>query len=121
MSIHGAGRAEDNHRCAVAPGVEDRHARVHQTDVGMHRGRHGLLCDLAVPVGDRDCVFFMQADNHLRIAVAEIINDAVVESAIARAGHQGDILEVEPSGHFGNDIAAPFHLRLSQILRPVDL
>ena len=38
--IHRSGRAEHQHRHPVAPGVEDRHRRVHQPDIGMHRRRH---------------------------------------------------------------------------------
>jgi hypothetical protein len=30
MGIERAGRTEDQHRIALAPGVEDRHAGVHQ-------------------------------------------------------------------------------------------
>ena len=121
MRIHRAGGAENHHRRAIAPRVEDRHARMHQPDIGVQRHSHRLLGHFAVAVGDGDRVLFMQADDHLRIAVAEIIDDAVVKSTIAGTGHQGDIFKVEPSGHFGNDIAAPLHLRFSQILRPVDL
>ena len=91
MRIHRAGGAEDDHRRAIAPRVEDRHARMHQPDVGVQRHGHRLLGHLAVAVGDRDRMLFMQADDHLRIAVAEIIDDAVVKSAIAGTGHQGDI------------------------------
>ena len=121
MSVHRAGRAEDDHRGAVAPRVEDRHTRMHQADIGVQRHGHRLFRYFTVAVGDRDRVLFVQADHHLRIVVAEIIDDAVVKSAIAGTGHQGDIFEVEPSGHFGNDVAAPLHLRFSEILRPVDL
>ena len=121
MRIHGAGRAEDHHRCSITPRVEDRHARMHEPDVGVQRHGHRLFRHLAVAVGDRNRMLFMQADDHLRIFVAQIIDDAVVKAAIARARDEGDIFEVEPAGHFGNHVAAPLHLRFSQILWPVDL
>jgi hypothetical protein len=53
--------------------------------------------------------------------VAQIIDDAVVKAAIAGAGHQRDIFQVEAPGHFGDHVAAPLHLRFAQILRLVDL
>src|SRR5919106_418143 len=58
-SIHRASRAEDDHRRAVAPRVEDRHARMHQADIGVQRHGHWFLRDLAVAVSDRDRVLFM--------------------------------------------------------------
>src|SRR5262245_6191238 len=63
----------------------------------------------------------MQADDHLRIAIAEIVDDAVVKTSIARAGNERDIFQVEPAGHFRNDVAAPLHLRFAQTPWPVDL
>jgi hypothetical protein len=121
MSIHGAGGAEDDHRCSVTPRVENRHARMHQPDVGVQCHGHGLLRHLAVAVGNRDRMLFVQADDHLRIAVAQIVDDAVVKATIAGAGHQSDVLQIEPSGYLCNDVAPPLHLWLTQILRAIDL
>ena len=121
MRVDRAGGAEDDHRRAVAPGVEDRHGRVHEADVGVQRHGHRLLGHLAVTIGDRDGVLFVQANDHLGITVAEIIDDAVVKAAIAGAGHERDIFKVEPACDFGDHVAAPFHLRLAQIFRLIDL
>ncbi len=120
MGVKRAGRAEDNHRRAVAPRVEDRHGRMHEPDIGVQRHRHRLLGRPAVALGDRDCVLFVQADDHLGISVAEIIDDAVVKAAIAGAGHERDIFKTELAGDFGYDVAAPPHARLSQTPWPVD-
>src|SRR5262245_38695867 len=121
MRVHRAGGAEDNHRCSIAPRVEDRHARMHEPDVGVQRHRHRFLRYLAVTVGDGNRMLFVQADDHLRIFIAQIVDDTVVESPVARAGHESNIFEVEPAGHFRDHIAAPLHLRLSKVLWPVDL
>jgi hypothetical protein len=43
-----------------------------------------------------------------------------MKAAVAGAGHQRDVLEIESAGHFGNHVAAPLHLRLAQALRPID-
>ena len=59
---------------------------VHQPDVGMHGGDHGLAGDLGVALGDGDGGFLMQAEQHLRLRIAEIIDDRVVQAAIARPG-----------------------------------
>jgi hypothetical protein len=40
VGVDRAGGADQQHRHAVAPGVEHGHGRVHETDVGMHRRRH---------------------------------------------------------------------------------
>ena len=95
MRVHRAGGAEDDHRRAVAPRVEDRHGRMHQPDIGVQRHGHRLLGDFAVAVGDRNRMLFVQADDHLRIAVAEVVDDAVVKAAIAGAGHQRDVFQVQ--------------------------
>ena len=66
-------------------------------------------------------MLFVQANDHLGITVAEIVDDAVVKAAIAGAGHERDIFKVEPPCDFGDHVAAPFHLRLAQIFRLIDL
>ena len=65
--------------------------RVHQADIGMHRRGHRLAGDLGVAVRDRDRAFLVQAKQHLRPLVAEIVHEAVVQAAIARARIERDI------------------------------
>ncbi len=101
-----AGGAEDDDRHAVAPGVEDRHGGVEQPDIGMYRGAHRLAGDLGIAVGDRDRRLFVQAQQHLRRGVADVIDQAVVQAAIARPGIERDIGNVEIAQHLGHDIAA---------------
>ena len=108
-ALHGidrTGGAEDQDRHAVAPGVEDRHGGVEQADVGMHRGGHRLAGDLGVAVRDRDRRLFVQAEQHLRLLVAEEVDDAVVQAAVARAGIERDIGNIERAQRFGDDVAA---------------
>ncbi len=100
------GGAEDDHRHAVAPGVEDRHGGVHQPDIGMHRHRHRLAGDLGIALRDRHRAFLVQAEQHLRLRVAEVVDDAVVEAAIAGAGVERDIGDVEGAQRVGGDVAA---------------
>ena len=86
-----AGGAEHDDRHAVAPGVEHRHGGVEQADVGVHGGGHRLAGHLGVAVRDRDRALLVQAEQHLRRLVAEIVDDRVVQAAIARAGIERDV------------------------------
>ena len=104
--IDGTGRAEDHDRHPVAPGVEDRHRRVHQADIGMHRHRQRLAGDLRVTLGDCHRVFFVQAEQHLRRAIAQIVDQAVMQSAEARAGIERDVRDAGRAQGFGDNIAA---------------
>ena len=104
--IDRAGGAEDEHRHAVAPGVEHGHGGVHQPDIGMHRGGHGLAGNFCITVGDGDGGFLMQAEQHLRRGIAEIIDDAVVQAAIARARGERDIGNIQRTQRIGDHVAA---------------
>ena len=100
------GGAEHDHRHAIAPGVEERHGGVHQADIGMHRRRHRLAGDLGIAVRDGDRAFFVQAEQHLRPLVAEVIHQAVVQAAIAGAGIERDIGDIERAQRIGHHVAA---------------
>ena len=67
--IDRAGGAKDEHRHAVAPGVEHRHGRVLQPDIGMHRRGHRLAVDFGIAVRDGDRRFLVHAKQHLRHAL----------------------------------------------------
>ena len=108
-ALHGvdrAGGAENQDRHAVAPGVEDRHRGVQQADVGMHRSGHRLAGDLGVAMRDRDRGLFVQAEQHLRLLVAEEVDDEVVQAPVARAGIERDIRNIERAQRLGDDVAA---------------
>ena len=66
----------------------------------------GLSVDLGIAVRDRDGGFLVQAEQHLRRLVPEIIHDRVVQAAKARAGIERDIRNVEIAQCFGGDVAA---------------
>ena len=69
-----SGGAEHDHRHAVAPGIEERHGGVHQADIGMHRRRHRLAGDFGIAMRDGDRAFLVQAEQHLRPLIAEVIH-----------------------------------------------
>ena len=102
-----AGGAEYQYRRTIAPRVVDRHGRAHQTDVGMQAAGDHFVRDLGVTVRHRDRGFLMHAQHHLRRAIAQIIDDAVVQAAITGAGHQRDVGYVQFAQHGGHRVAAP--------------
>ena len=120
--VHRACCSQDQNGHAVAPGVEDRHGGVEQADVGVHRGAHRLAGDLGVAVRDRDRGFLVQAEDHLRLLVAEEVDDGVVQAAIARARIERDIRNVERTQRLGDDVAAEGR-RVGAVgdLKPLDL
>ncbi len=101
--MHGidrTGRSENDDRHAIAPGVEHRHRRVLQTDIRMHCGRDRLAGDLGVAVSDGDGGFLVHAQQHLRCRVAEIVDDAVVQAAVARTRRHRDVRECRARATF---------------------
>jgi hypothetical protein len=99
------GRTEDEDRHAVAPGIEDRHAGVQEADIGMDGGRHRTPGDLCVAVRDRDRALLVQAQQQLRPFIAERIDDRVMQPAIAGAGVDRDVRDVECTKRLGDDVA----------------
>ena len=79
---------------------------VHEPDVRMkRRGHHPAGC-FPVALRDRDRGLVVQTEDHLRRAVAEIVDDAVVQAPVARAGIECDVGQVEVAQHRGDGIAA---------------
>ena len=105
--------AHDQHGRAIAPGVECPEQPVHQSYVGVQRDSHRAVRGLGIAVGDREGVILMQAQQHLRIPVSEIVDKAVVEAAIARTGIQRDVLDTEASQHLGRHVASPTHASIA--------
>ena len=100
------GGAEDDDRHAVAPGVEDRHRAVHQPDIGMDCRPHRAAGDLGIAVRDSDRRLLVQAQQHLRCGVAEIVHERVVQAAIARAGIERDVGDAGGAQRVCDDVAA---------------
>ena len=103
--VDGTGGAEDEHRHAVAPGVEHRHGGVLKPNVGVHRRRHRRAGHLGVALPNSHCGLLVHAKQHLRAGIAKIIDDAVVQAAIARSGRYRDIGDVERPERVGDDVA----------------
>jgi len=119
--IDRAGRAEDDHRRAIAPGVVDRHQPVHEADIAVQRHGHRLAGHLGVAMRHRHRMLLVQAQDHLRVAIAEMIDQAVVESAIGGTGIEADIGNAQGAQHVGGDVAAPARRRVLHSGRALDV
>ena len=86
----------------------------------MQRHGHRRLGDPRVTIGDGDGMFLMEADQHLRISIAEVIGDRIMKAAVARTGHQRDIFEVKAANHLGHHVGPPSHARVSQFFGLID-
>ena len=60
-------------------------------DIGVHGRGHRLAGHLGIAVRDRDRILLVQAEQHLRRLIAEVVDEAVVQSAEARAGIERDV------------------------------
>ena len=60
-----------------------------------------------VAVRDGHRGFLVQAEEHLRPVVAEIVDDAVVQPAVARAGIEREVRDVERAQHGCDRVASP--------------
>src|SRR5579875_1740961 len=106
------GRAQDDERHSIAPGVEARHRGVHQPDVAVDDREHRLAGDLRIPLCDRDRMLLMQTQEHLGVLVAEIVDDTVVQPAVACTRDERRVPKIELTQDGGDRIAAPTHLHL---------
>ncbi len=71
---------------------------------------------------DRDRRLLMQAEQHLRLLVAEEVDDRIVQPAIARARIERDIGNIERAQRLSDDVAAECR-RVGAVgnLKPFDL
>jgi hypothetical protein len=107
QSIHGAGCAVKKERHAVTPGVKQGHGRVHEPDIAVNDRHHGAARHLGPSMCDPDGMLLMQAKEHLWRAVAQVIDEAVMQSAITCARVQRHERDVQGAHDIGRDIAAP--------------
>src|SRR5262249_2570435 len=68
---------------------------------------HRLAGRLGVTVRDSDRVILVHAQQDRRHLVAEMIDEAVVQTAIAGARVEADIADAEAAQHLRGDVAAP--------------
>jgi hypothetical protein len=66
-------------------------------------------------------MFFVQRQQHLRISIAQIVDEAVMQPAITGARIHRDVSQIQPPDHFRHDVADPFHLRITARNRGLDV
>ena len=101
------GGAEHEHGHAVAPGVEHGHGGMHQPHVGVHHGAHHASRGFGKALGNGNRHLFVQAQQHLWCAVAQVVDQAVVQAPVAGAGVQGQVGHAHGTQAFGDRVAAP--------------
>ena len=104
--VHRPGGADDEHRAAVDIGVIDAHGGVQHADHVVHDRHHRLAGRLGVAVGDlhRDLLVLAEQDRRL---VAAVIDQRVVQAAIARARIERDIGKVVMLDQIDDDVGLP--------------
>ncbi len=104
--VHGARRADDEYRRPVDVGVVDRHVRVQQPDEVVQDRDHGLAARLGVAVRDLHRRLLVLAEHHRR-AVLPVVDDRVVQAAIARAGIERGVRQVVGVQQVDDDVGRP--------------
>jgi hypothetical protein len=61
-------------------------------------------------VRERHGSFFVQTHEHLGILVAEVVDDTIVETAIARPRYERRMLDLKAAQEFGDRVATPQRL-----------
>ncbi len=64
-------------------------------------------------------MILVHAQDDAGILIAQMIDEAVVKTAIAGAGIEADVADAEPPQHLRGDIAAPRGARVRLSVQPV--
>ena len=104
--VHRPGGADDEDRAAVDIGVIDAHGGVQHADHVVHDRHHRPAGRLGVAVGDlhRDLLVLAQQDRRL---VAAVIDQRIVQAAIAGARIERDIGKAVMLDQIDDDVGLP--------------
>ena len=94
---------------------------MHEADVRVNDSRHRLIGRLRIAVRNANRMVFMQAQQHAGIAVAQMVDDGIVEAAIARAGVEAYVFEAEAAQHLRENVRAPCDLVVGLTLWSVEI
>ena len=111
--VGGPARTHDEYRQSIAPGVEYPQQSVHEADVRVQKDRHCPIRRLGIAMRDCQRMILVQAQQQLRVAVAEVVDQAVVKSAKAGTRIERDVFDSQSAQHLGRDVAAPCHGRIA--------
>ena len=104
--VHRPGGADEKYRAAVDVGVVDAHGRVQEADDVVHDGDHRFAARLGVAVSDLHGDLFVITQQHRRLVLA-VVDQRVVQSAIARARIERDVWEAVLLDQIDDDVGLP--------------
>ena len=96
--------AHDDDGNAVAPGVVDRHGGVLQPDHAVDQRHQRLAGRLEVAVAHRDAGLLVHAGEEFRHRVLAVIDQRLVDAAIARGRIGRQVFDVERLDHVDHEI-----------------
>ena len=108
---------EHDHRRAVAKRVVDVHGGVHQPDRAVDQRHQRLVGDLVIAVGDADAAFLMGAGEEFRRRVLAVVDQQLVDGAIARCRVGRQVFDVERLDNVDHEIRSG--LALARIGRDI--
>jgi hypothetical protein len=98
--------ADHDHRHTVAPGVVDRHRRVLQAHGAVAERHQRLAGNLEVAVAHRDGGFLVHAGEELRHLVAAVVDERLVDAAVARGAVRRAVLDAERLDDVDHEVRA---------------
>ena len=114
--------AEHDHRHAVAIRVVDIHGGVHQPDRAVDQRHQRLVGDLVIAVGDADAAFLMGAGEEFRHRVLAVVDQRLVDGAIARCRIGRQVFDVERLDDVDHEVrSGPALARIGRNIRHAGL
>jgi hypothetical protein len=96
----------------IAERVVDTHRAVHQTDEVVQDAHAEAAGGLGVAVRHRHSDLLVRREHHLRLVVTSVVDKRVMQAAVARAGQQEDVIDVEPAEQFDHGVGPEFRVAL---------
>ncbi len=110
--IERARAAQHQHRRVIAERVVDAHRPVHQADQIVQDADADPAGGLGVAVRHRHRDLLVRGEHHLRLVVTAVVDQRVMQAAIARARQQEDVVDVEPSEQLDHGVGPEFRVAL---------
>ena len=113
---------EHDHGRAVAKRVVDVHGGVHQPDRAVAQRHQRLVGDLVIAVGDADAGFLMGAGEEFRHRVLAVVDQRLMDAAIARCRIGRQVFDVERLDDVDHEIrSGPALARIGRNIRHAGL
>ena len=107
MRIHRARGPHDEDRHAIAKGIVNAHHAMHEADIGVNDRRHRFAGGFGIAMCNANGMIFMQAQDHARIDIAQMVDDGIMQAAIAGTGIEAHIGKAKAAQHLRGHIACP--------------